>query len=51
MSENKKQQDKSTDKAATEVNNGQEQEIGGFEDKFEPTTHNDWQVNGRASDF
>ncbi len=28
-----------------------EKEIGGFEDKLEPTRYGDWEVNGRCSDF
>ena len=29
----------------------EEKEIGGFEDKPEPTRFGDWEVNGRCSDF
>lgn len=28
-----------------------EQEIGGFENRPEPTRYGDWDVNGRCSDF
>ncbi|MBI1300578.1 MAG: DUF1674 domain-containing protein [Alphaproteobacteria bacterium] len=29
----------------------QEKEIGGFENRAEPTRFGDWEVNGRCSDF
>ncbi len=29
----------------------QEKEIGGFEDRPEPTRFGDWEVGGRCSDF
>ncbi|MGN7437235.1 MAG: DUF1674 domain-containing protein [Alcanivorax sp.] len=29
----------------------QEKEIGGFENRPEPTRYGDWEVNGRCSDF
>ena len=28
-----------------------EKEIGGFENRAEPTRYGDWEVNGRCSDF
>ncbi len=28
-----------------------ETEIGGFENRLEPTRYGDWEVNGRCSDF
>ncbi len=28
-----------------------EKEIGGFENRKEPTRYGDWEVNGRCSDF
>ncbi len=28
-----------------------EKEIGGFENRPEPTRYGDWEVNGRCSDF
>lgn len=29
----------------------QPKEIGGYENKLEPTRYGDWDVNGRCSDF
>tara|TARA_R110002095_G_scaffold130624_8_gene113342 strand:- start:4668 stop:4820 length:153 start_codon:yes stop_codon:yes gene_type:complete len=29
----------------------EEREIGGFENRPEPTRYGDWEVNGRCSDF
>ncbi|MGH1374922.1 MAG: DUF1674 domain-containing protein [Alphaproteobacteria bacterium] len=29
----------------------QEKEVGGFENRPEPTRYGDWDVNGRCSDF
>lgn len=37
-------------KKAQELNS-QEKEIGGFENREEPTRFGDWEVNGRCSDF
>ncbi len=31
--------------------NGTEKEVGGFENRPEPTRFGDWDVNGRCSDF
>ena len=28
-----------------------DKEVGGYEDKAEPTRYGDWEVNGRTSDF
>ncbi len=35
----------------TNTNTDQENEIGGFENRPEPTRFGDWEVNGRCSDF
>ena len=34
-----------------EIQKPHEKEIGGFENRLEPTRYGDWDVNGRCSDF
>lgn len=41
----------SQDKAKSPSKEEQEKEIGGFENRPEPTRYGDWDVNGRCSDF
>ncbi len=41
----------SSEKKTVEQGANTEKEIGGFENRPEPTRFGDWDVNGRCSDF
>ncbi len=49
IQEKYKSNDEISDKIDNKIND--EKEIGGFENKIEPTRYGDWEVNGRCSDF
>ena len=53
MSEKKTPTAKETKKDPVKHGNDKDmpKEIGGFENKAEPTRYGDWETNGRCSDF